>query len=610
MRFCTNCGAQLPDGVKFCTECGNKLEVPEQPVRESVMEPVNKPIMEPVSEPVNEPVNEPMAEPEDDLFDEPTRVLVKDPRMKPMKNSVKEPMKERVSEPVSKQVNKPMNESAGSGFYTSPTQPGNSGNYTAQQQAGNSGSYTAPQQQFGSSGSYTAPQQQPGNSGSYTAPQQQFGSSGSYTAPQQQPGNSGSYTAPQQQFGSSGSYTAPQQQFGSSGSYTAPQQQPGNRGSYTPQNQSWTTPPTQSGGGGGYVPPNGAKRAPKEKKPGGNKKIFLFAGIGVAVLLIVGILVAVLLGKGKGKEDPNVGRYEVVSCSFDGMEIDAEGDWIELQENGKGKLRMFGDEFSVKWELDGENLKVEQQSDTFEGILKDGVITVDFMGMMYTFAKDGAQVETSSNPDENEQAKATPEATDTLDPETEKPQATEGDDAEPDNTDTEPTASEASPYEEYWDGKWYGWIIISDAGGAYIDAIDSFSDCVAEIVVNADGTGSLFVSDVEDDSEICQTTVTFSEGSTDAGMMTSGEGAIRIDFPISEGDWSVDPAQTMVSEFDHMVCITDNVYDTDQGWFEYYLFLRPWGMEWEDVRTADTSEMLYTDMMPSNYDDWYLPQIQ
>ena len=29
MAFCTNCGAQLPDGSKFCTSCGAKFEAPK-----------------------------------------------------------------------------------------------------------------------------------------------------------------------------------------------------------------------------------------------------------------------------------------------------------------------------------------------------------------------------------------------------------------------------------------------------------------------------------------------------------------------------------------------------------------------------------------------------
>ena len=36
----------------------------------------------------------------------------------------------------------------------------------------------------------------------------------------------------------------------------------------------------------------------------------------------------------------------------------------------------------------------------------------------------------------------------------------------------------------------------------------------------------------------------------------------------------------------------------------FRLYLRPWGMDWEDVRAADES------LLPYYYDDWYLPLIE
>ena len=80
-------------------------------------------------------------------------------------------------------------------------------------------------------------------------------------------------------------------------------------------------------------------------------------------------------------------------------------------------------------------------------------------------------------------------------------------------------------------------------------------------------------------------------------------------FDIGHADWIVDPGASMVSEFDYMIQIDGTVVDEDGDWFDYKLFLRPWGMDWEDIRYADTSEMLYDDMLPLYYDDWYLPQI-
>ena len=41
-------------------------------------------------------------------------------------------------------------------------------------------------------------------------------------------------------------------------------------------------------------------------------------------------------------------------------------------------------------------------------------------------------------------------------------------------------------------------------------------------------------------------------------------------------------------------------YEDEDGSFDYAIYLRPWGMDWEDVREAEP------EMMPYYYDDWYV----
>ena len=258
MKFCTNCGAQIPDGMKFCPECGQKLAAEQTaPVQQSYEPPVQQ-------------------------------------------------------------------------SYEPPVQQ----------------SYEPPVQQ-----TYEPPVQQ-----TYEPPVQQ-----TYEPPVQQ-----TYEPPVQQ-----TYEAPAQ----SGSYTPPTQSGG--GSYTP-------PPQGGGTATAAKPP----KPPKEKKPV-NKKVFLFAGIGIAVVALIIILIAVLGGKG-GKEDPNLGRYEGVSCMLDGFDLGADGDWIELKAKGKATFSMMGSEFACEWSLDGETFTLKQSGDSYTGTLKDGVLTVEIEGMVYTFAKEGA----------------------------------------------------------------------------------------------------------------------------------------------------------------------------------------------------------------------------
>ena len=68
----------------------------------------------------------------------------------------------------------------------------------------------------------------------------------------------------------------------------------------------------------------------------------------------------------------------------------------------------------------------------------------------------------------------------------------------------------------------------------------------------------------------------------------------------------------MVSEFADMLCIDGKYIDPEnaENSFEYMIFLRPWGMRWDDVAAADTTYMICDDMTPIEYTNWYLPLIE
>ena len=160
---------------------------------------------------------------------------------------------------------------------------------------------------------------------------------------------------------------------------------------------------------------------------------------------------------------------------------------------------------------------------------------------------------------------------------------------------------------DWWSGKWYGWFVFSNASDYYSDRIGDYGDCLSEITVYDDGTGCVEMTWL--DGEVFATAdVTFGTGTTDYGCMMSESGTI-LNLSIKHADWIVDPGASMVSDFDHMIHIDSTMYDEDGDWIDYDFFLRPWGMDWEDVRVADTSNLLYDNMMPLEYDSWYLPQI-
>ena len=466
------------------------------------------------------------------------------------------------------------------------------------------------------------------------------------------------YEAPAQQ-----SYTPPVQQ-----SYEAPQQ------SYTPPVQTYT-PPTQSGAGGSYVPPEAPAKAPKQKKPGGGKKIGLIVGIAAAVVVLVVALVLLLGGKG-GKDDPTLGRYEGVSCTIDGVEVGAEDEWIELKAKNKADVCIMGQEFSGTWKLDGEAFTFKQGGDKYEGTLKDGVMTLDIAGMLYTFEKQGGAADNSGKPGkraaeagywtllrvdgtnamseddvamfkelgveicaelkedgtgvlalDNPVNVTWADGVITADDGSKLSYKLEGDclHIQVDSDDYVFTRGEGSapkvehntsaggeePEElrvaDWWSGKWYGWFVFSNASDYYSDRIGDYGDCLSEITVYDDGTG--YVEMTWLDGEVFATAdVTFGTGTTDYGCMMSESGTI-LNLSIKNADWIVDPGASMVSDFDHMIHIDSTMYDEDGDWIDYDFFLRPWGMDWEDVRVADTSNLLYDNMMPLEYDSWYLPQI-
>ena len=477
MRFCSNCGAQLPDGTKFCQECGQKVSEPVAPVQEAPAAPVQEAPAAPAYEAPAAPVQEAPAA----------------------------PVQEAPAAPVQE----------------APAAP-----------------------------AYAAP----------AAPVQEAPAAPVYAAP----------AAPVQEAPAAPAYSAPAQNY-----------------SAAPNGGGATPPPPY--GGGSAAPAYGGGNVPPQKK---KSKTGLIVGLSVGgAVVLIGIVVLVLFltgilgGKGKGGSAEVLGRYEGVSCMFGDLDLGAEGEWIELKERGQGSLCIMGEEGVFTWTLVGTTFTMNDGGDDYEGTLEDGVLTVDFYGMVYTFAKDGADVSGSGS-----LTLPTP--------------------AEPEPEPEPEPELEPQPLADYdwWDGEWYGWIVVNDAGGSYTEWIDKFGDCIADISVNDDGTGYFELRDL-DDAWICDLEITIGEGSTGMGKLTSGSGSFREDNAIAPGDWEVDPAQTMVSELEHMLCINDTIYVDDEGWFDYYIFLRPWGMDWEDVRTADTSDMLYDDMMPLNYDDWYLDEI-
>lgn len=159
----------------------------------------------------------------------------------------------------------------------------------------------------------------------------------------------------------------------------------------------------------------------------------------------------------------------------------------------------------------------------------------------------------------------------------------------------------ASIYTDYWDRDWFGWYVIESCHGDYEDMEDSIHDVCGSIFVESDNSGRIVLWDDQGSAKslICEAEVSFGPGTTSAGCMKSEKGYFLLDGEnVQHADWIVDPGASDVSDYDHMIEVNCR-YEDEHGSFRYYIYLRPWGMDWEDVRTSNV------DFLPVSYDYWY-----
>ena len=177
--------------------------------------------------------------------------------------------------------------------------------------------------------------------------------------------------------------------------------------------------------------------------------------------------------------------------------------------------------------------------------------------------------------------------------------------------------SEPDGADSFWNGQWYGWWCIRYSSGDYETFEDIAWDAYAVIDDYGDGTGyiTLWDSETTKDLPLVRGYVNFDE----YGVMTSdyctfydsGEwlpDVVAVE-PMDFSDWYVDPESSSVSHFENMIEIEGFYEDPTNGdnYFTYYIYLRPWGTDWEDVRNGDTEDCIYSDMMPVLYNEWYAP---
>ena len=284
--------------------------------------------------------------------------------------------------------------------------------------------------------------------------------------------------------------------------------------------------------------------------------------------------------------------YRAVSAVYEGDLYRAEDVFkeslsFELQPNGKGTFGIDADSDSVQWTLDGETITITDGDVTMTGILRDGVLTfADFLGLgadaaFVCDALGGSAAETVYQALRDAEARREIEAHPT---------------PEPIKYDT-----------SWWVGKWYGWLVITDGSGQYAELVDVAKDEVAEITAEGE-TGRIVLWDYDalPDQPTADVSILFGEGTSAAGSAVSLDGVFS-GCPIGYRSWVIDPADSRVTAFDKMIEISGTAYDAEGQFLSYSCYLRPWGMDWKDVRASiPSADMPYQDMMPVHYDDWYV----
>ena len=556
MKFCPNCGSQLQEGTKFCQECGQRIvnQEPVQPVYEAPVEPAYEAPQQSYEPPVQQSYEAPQ---------------------------------QSYTPPVQQSYEAPQQS------YTPPVQSGNSGSYTPPVQSGNSGSYTPPTQSGG--GSYVPPAA-PGKAPK--APKEKkpvnkkillfagiaviaivlvvilvscLGGKGKDDA------NLGRYEGvscdldglvmPLEndwvELKAKGKATLSL----SGDEFNATWSVDGDKFNLKQSGDTYTGT-LKDGilaidlGGMVYTfEKEGAKpgttgNTTAEPKPG---KTEAAAEVGYWTLL------RAESSAGNAMSEEDVAMFKDL-----GIEM-----FADFKEDGTGVL-VFDNPTNITW---SRGIITAEDGTTLTYKLENDLLKIEMATEVYVMTRgEGSAPEVKQN-------------------------ATLGGDTDPDDG----RGDLFSDY-EWWNGTWYGWYVISNANSAYESNINNAYDVTADIEVYADDTGYVDIVDI-DGEDVCWCTVSFGPGVTENGCMMSESGSI-FGFDIGHADWIVDPGASMFSDYDYFIQIDGTVVDEDGDWFDYKLFLRPWGMDWEDIRYADISEMPYDDMLPLFYDDWYLPQLE
>lgn len=330
----------------------------------------------------------------------------------------------------------------------------------------------------------------------------------------------------------------------------------------------------------------------------------------ISIMLVLSMLISLVLTGCGGKEsdDPNLGKYTAVSASMSGISIEVEdafgeGFIIELKAKGKCELTIDGNTVKGKWTLDDDEFSVEGGGIDCEGTLEDGVMQlVDVMGA-------GIDL-TLINPDhpdyegDGERGKLDLGKLGSL--------FGKGDPDSPENPDSpeaEPVPVEKTDIQKYWNGDWYGYMFVSDCGGAFAPFRALSWDACATIDVDENGDGKItlwynpddegYGQAYDDPIAVCDINISKDNGFGEHGIGVSKDGWAFGDTTgghVGASDWVLEPGSKGDSPDELWFGAT---FTDGDNYMDYHFALRPWGDLWEDEKNP-------LDILIPRFYPWYM----
>ena len=166
------------------------------------------------------------------------------------------------------------------------------------------------------------------------------------------------------------------------------------------------------------------------------------------------------------------------------------------------------------------------------------------------------------------------------------------------HTEPETTNTTGDTLLDWWNGEWYGWWKMSGCYGYYESLEGTWWDVCGDIDIGTDYTGTitLWDEDYTRSEPMASAQVSLSEAGTGEHGTVMSEGGWFTNVTLEHADWIVDPG---LLDYDDMIWISGDYEDGDDE-FHYDIYLRPWGLYWEDMDESG---------YPYRYTDWYLPLI-